>query len=96
MNLRTVKKEIEYLVGSVIDDCDLYISLFDGKESANRAGEIANDAVELYNELIDKVNNPDKSSPAKTREHYRNIRKELDEGVDSLSERLSNIAGSAE
>ena len=62
----------------------------DGEEAA---GKIMNDAIELYNNLIDKVNNPDKSDPKKIKEHYRNIRKELNEGVDALCERLSSIAG---
>ena len=64
MNLRTIKKDIEYLVGNVIDDCNL--------------------------------NNPDKSDPKKIKEHYRNIRKELFEGVDALCEKLSNVAGKNE
>ena len=76
MNLRTIKKDIEYLVGNVIDDCNLYMSLFPNKES--------------------QENNPDKSDPKKIKEHYRNIRKELFEGVDALCEKLSNVAGKNE
>lgn len=96
MNLRTIKKDIEYLVGNVIDDCNLYMSLFPSKESQEAAGKIMDEAIELYNNLIDKVNNPDKSDPKKIKEHYRNIRKELFEGVDALCEKLSNVAGKNE
>ena len=71
MNLRTIKKDIEYLVGNVIDDCNLYMSLFPNKESQEAAGKIMDEAIELYNNLIDKVNNPDKSDPKKIKEHYR-------------------------
>ncbi len=93
MNLRDIKKDIEYLIGSVVDDCNLYMSIFPGKNGEEAAGKIMNDAIELYNNLIDKVNNPDKSDPKKIKEHYRNIRKELNEGVDALCERLSSVAG---
>lgn len=90
MNLRVVKKDIEYLIGSVIDDCSLFMALFPTEENRAVAGKIIDDAVELYNNLRDRVNHPDKTN---IKAHYRAINKDLYEGVDALCERLSSTAG---
>lgn len=94
MNLRDIKKEIEYLVGSVIDDCDLYVSMFPQKRE--EANKIMDEAIDLYNDLLDRANNPDKTSAKTIKEHYRNVHKDLYEGVNSLCEKLSAVAGKPE
>ena len=94
MNLRDIKKEIEYLVGSVIDDCDLYVNMFPQKKE--EANKVMDEAIDLYNDLLDRANNPDKTSAKTIKEHYRNVHKDLYEGVNSLCEKLSAVAGKPE
>ncbi len=63
MNLRDIKKDIEYLVGEFIDE-----------------------AVDLYNDLKDKVS---EKTEGNKKAYYNGIRQELVEGLDKLCEKLS-------
>lgn len=84
MNLRDIKKDIEYVIGEFIDDCSLFVALNPAQDT-DAIAKIIDEAVDLYNELKDKVNNPE----GKARAFYEGIRKELIEKVDELCEKLS-------
>ncbi len=87
MNLRDIKKDIEYLIGEFIDDCTLFLTLNPGK-SSEEVSKIIDEAVEVYNSLKDKINNPAEGSK---RAYYNGIRKEMLEKLDMLSEKLSSV-----
>jgi hypothetical protein len=91
MNLRVIKKDIEYFVGEFIDDCSLFVALNPHKD-AEEISKIINEAVDLYNDLKDKVNNPEGNKKA----YYNGIRKELFEKLDTLCEKLSDTITKAE
>ena len=50
MNLRVIKKDIEYFVGEFIDDCTLFAALNPGKNNDDLA-KVIDEAVDLYNDL---------------------------------------------
>lgn len=86
MNLRDIKKDIEYVIGSFIDDCTIFIESHPGK-AATKVTDLIEEAVDLYNELRDKVT---KSSGAeKPKLCFDSIRKELLEKTDALYDKLS-------
>lgn len=86
MNLRDIKKDIEYVIGSFIDDCTLFLNMNPGK-SADEVTALIDEAVDLYNDLRDKVV---KSAGAeKPKVCFTSIRKELLERVDALYDRLA-------
>ena len=93
MNLRDIKKDIEYFIGEFIDDCSLFVMLNPGKDNEKVSG-IINEAVDLYNDLKDKINNapkPEKKRKEKlTPPYFDGIRKEMLEKLDELSEKLSS------
>ena len=93
-SVRNLKKDIDYLVYEVISDC----FLFQGVHPENRSDELAtiiNDAVDLRNDLIARVNNPDgKDNPKIVRVYYQAVRKDLTSGVDKLFTRLSDLTSS--
>lgn len=100
MNLRDIKKDIEYFIGEFIDDCSLFITLNPGKDS-EEVYKIIDASVDLYNDLKDKIYQAPKAQKAKkeklTRKnrpalapYYNSIRKEMLEKLDELSERLSD------
>ena len=91
MNLRVIKKDIEYFVGEFIDDCSLFVALNPHKD-AEEISKIIDEAVDLYNDLKDKVNNPEGNKKA----YYNGIRKELFEKLDTLCEKLSDTITKAE
>lgn len=85
MNLRVIKKDLEYFVGEFIDDCALYIALNPSKD-VEGVSAIVDEAVDLYNNLRDKVNHaPKKAGKA----YYNGILKEMFDQLDALCEKLS-------
>lgn len=89
MNLRDIKKDIQYVIGAFIDDCTLFLNINPGKNADEIAGLI-DKAVDLYNDLRDKVV---KSAGAeKPKLCYTSIRKELFEKTDALYDELSAAA----
>lgn len=92
MNLRDIKKDIEYFIGEFIDDCSLFIALNPKKANSEVSG-IIDEAVDLYNDLKDKINHPAEGAK---RSYYDNIRKEMLEKLDELSEKLSSVISKEE
>ncbi|MCD8312709.1 MAG: hypothetical protein LUC24_00940 [Bacteroidales bacterium] len=68
MNLRVTKKDIEFFIGEFIDDCTLYVALNPNCDTTG-VDKIINEAVDLYNDLRNKVSTlPEElQSPAKKR-----------------------------
>lgn len=86
MNLRDIKKDIEYVVGSFIDDCTLFLNTHPGKQ-ADDITNLIDKAVDVYNDLREKVV---KSSGAeKPKVCFTSIRKELLEKTDALYDELA-------
>lgn len=84
MNLRDIKKDIEYVVGAFVDDCTIFLDINPGK-NADEVTELIDSAVDLYNDLRDRLGKPD----GPKRAYYDSIRKELLEKVDGLYDSLS-------
>jgi hypothetical protein len=93
MNLRDIKKDIEYVIGAFVDDCALFLTVHPGK-NADGVADLIDGAVDLYNELRDQVNNPEGNKRA----FYDGVRKQLLEKTDALYDKLSEAvkAGLAE
>lgn len=87
MNLRDIKKDIEYVLGAFLDDCALFATINPASDEDALDG-LFDEAVDLYNSLKDKVN--DKTDGSK-KAQFSAIRKELVEKTDALYEKLSDI-----
>lgn len=85
MKLREIKKDIEYVIGAFIDDCSLFSSL-NANADDDALGQLLNKAVDLYNDLRDKVN---ANVEGKNAAYYTAIRKELLEKTNALYDELS-------
>ena len=94
-SVRELKKDIDYLVYEVLSDC----FAFSGMHPDDRTEELSaiiSDAVELRNDLIARVNNPDgKDNPKIVKAYYKSVEKDLLKGVDKLFTRLSSLPSSA-
>ena len=89
MNLRDIKKDIEYVIGAFVDDCTLFLNVNPGR-NAEEIANLIDKAVDLYNDLRDKVV---KSAGAeKPKVCFNSIRKELLESVDALYDELAAAA----
>ena len=87
MNLRDIKKDIEYVIGAFIDDCSLFSSV-NSKADDEALGGLLDEAVNLFNDLKDKVN---MKPEGKKGAYYASIRQELLEKTDELYAKLSDI-----
>jgi hypothetical protein len=91
-SVRELKKDIDFLVFEVISDCFVYSNLHPDNKS-DELTTLISDAVELRNDLIARVNNPDgKDNPKIVKAYYKSVAKDLMLGVDKLFERLSAIS----
>ncbi|MBQ1881835.1 MAG: hypothetical protein II527_02985 [Bacteroidales bacterium] len=89
MNLRDIKKDVEFLVAELVDDCFIYLEL-NGEEKMEKVGEIIGDALDLQDDMIDKINH--RPEEIKADKYYKGVSKELVEGIDALYERLSALS----
>ncbi len=87
-NLRVIKKDIDYLVSEVVSDCWAYLYINPNKKD-EEVINIINDAVQLRNELFQRVNNPNKE---KVKAHYKAINQDLLSGIDTLFQKISDLS----
>ena len=86
MNLRDIKKDIQYVIGAFVDDCTLFLNMNPGK-NADEIADLIDKAVDLYNDLRDKV--VLSAGAEKPKVNFISIRKELLEKTDALYDELS-------
>ena len=86
MNLRDIKKDIEYVLSAFVEDCSI-VAAVNPKANEAQVSEIMEKAIELYNELRDKVVAKDIEGSKKA--YFNALRKEILVKVDALYEELS-------
>lgn len=91
MNLREIKKDIEYVLGAFIEDCSV-VAAVNPKVTEAVAAELIEEAIDLYNELRDKVS-AKPEGPAKP--YYNALRQEILAKTDALYEKLSGAVKEA-
>jgi hypothetical protein len=90
-SVRNLKKDIAFLASEVISDCQLFV-LLHPKQNTDAAYSIIEDAVELYNLMIQRANHPDgKDNPKLVKQHYRTLRTDLLSQTHSLFERIGKL-----
>lgn len=85
MNLRDIKKDIEYVLGAFIEDCSI-VAAVNSKAPVAAIEELMEEAVDLYNELKDKVNAKVEGAP---KAHFAALRKDILVKTNDLYEKLS-------
>ncbi len=89
MNLRVIKKEIEYCIGAFIDDCTIFAALNPGCDT-DGVNALADEAVALYNALRDKVNNlPEELKHKTSPKHQHRDKKEIATEKAELRKKLN-------
>lgn len=85
MNLRDIKKDIDYVFSAFIEDCTV-VAAVNPKASSEEIEGLYEAAVDAYNTLRDKVNAAPKEGK---KAFYTALYKEICENVDALYEKLS-------
>lgn len=90
MNLRDIKKDIEYVLGAFIEDCSVVAAV--RPQTDETVAVLIEEAIELYNELKDKVYAKyDGSAKA----HFAALSKEILQRTDALYTKLSEAVKTA-
>ena len=91
-SVKKLKKDIDNQVFELISDCFNYSELHPEDKSDEVSG-IITEAVNLRNDLIARVNNPDgKDEPKIVKKYYQAITADMISGVDQLFKRLSSVS----
>jgi hypothetical protein len=94
-SVRNLKKDIDYLLYEVISDCLGYSGLHPDINT-EELRKIINDAIDLRNDLIARVNNPEgKDNPKIIKAYYKKVGNDLMAGADKLFTRLSDLSKTA-
>lgn len=86
MNLRDIKKDIEYVLSAFVEDCSVFAAV-NPKASDEKLSELIDEAVAVYNELKDKANA--KKVEGSKKLYFMQLRQELLQKADALYEKLS-------
>lgn len=90
-NRRTIKKGINYLMGDVIEECYSEILNNPDKNEA-KINVIIDEAVDVADDLIARVNQSDKVKGKELKVHFNNIEKDLKEASATLIEKLNKVS----
>ena len=91
-SVRGLKKDIDSLIFEVISDCFVFSGMHPENKS-DKVSIIITDAINLRNDLIARVNNPDgKNNPKILKAYYKKVEKDLISGADKLFKSLSSLS----
>ncbi|MBS9462706.1 hypothetical protein KIM67_09805 [Flagellimonas sp. 389] len=86
-NIRDLKKDINFVLGDIIEAVYLWEAGSDSKES-EEGTVIIDKAIAVFDELMDKVHKKDVEN---NKAHFREIRNELEEKATELVEDLNKL-----
>ncbi len=88
---KDIKRDVNNLCYEVVYECIVFLEHTPSLNQEN-VYQIIYDAIDLRNDLVHKVNNPQtNNSPAARRDYYSGIRNDLYNGTISMIERLNSL-----
>jgi len=86
-SIRDLKKDINFVLGDIIEAVYIWEAGSGNKES-EEGTVIIDEAIEVYDNLMDKIN---KKKVTDNKDHFKTIRTELEEKAVKLIERLNSL-----
>lgn len=86
-NIRELKKDINYVLGDIIEAVYI-VEAANDKQGSKEGSVIIDGAITTFDELISKVNKKDVDN---RKEHLKNVRKELEEKARALVDKLNKL-----
>ena len=88
-SIRDLKKDINFVLGDIIEAVYIW-EAGDGNKESEEGTVIIDKAIDIFDELMDKVNKKDVED---RKAHFRSIRNELEEKATELVDQLNSLAG---
>ena len=85
MNLRVIKKDVNFLIDEFLSDAFISLSFTDDKEKTEKIVGLANDALDLRDETLTRISHPEGDK----RTFYRNLTEGLLSTLDVMYDKLS-------
>lgn len=89
---KNLKKDIDYLIFELIADCYGFIYENPDQDLSGFEGVI-NDAIGLKEDLITRINQFDPNEQGRARPFFKEVRRDLIQGLKSGYEKLEKITG---
>ncbi|MBQ9583235.1 MAG: hypothetical protein IJR25_02790 [Bacteroidales bacterium] len=87
MNLRVIKKDIQFVTNEFLSDCITFSEYSEGKKD-EQVKELINEGLVLAGTAFSKIN----QYPAEgVKAYFRELQKEFYEGFDALYQKLSDL-----
>lgn len=87
-NRRAIKKDIQFIIHDLIDECCAYLILKDGAKE-KEINAIIDNAVALYDDLMHRVNNHSGLSGKEVKKHFNDIYSDLEDKSIELTKALN-------
>lgn len=87
MNLRVIKKDINFLTDEFVSDAFISINFNSDAEKIQQIIDLTNEALDVRDDIICKINHPN----GEKRSYYRNLSQEMLSATDALYDKLSAI-----
>lgn len=87
-SIKNLKKDINYVLSDIIEECYVWQMLQDDAKKADKAEKVIDEAITTFDELIVKVN--DKSVENK-KAHYKAVKLELQTKGESLLAKIEKL-----
>jgi len=89
---KELKKDIDNLVFGFISDSLLFMGMHPDQD-AEKVSALIHEAVNLRNNLIERINNVvNKEDPKAVKIYFQTIKSDLNSGMDELCKRLSSLS----
>ncbi|SNR15270.1 hypothetical protein [Tenacibaculum jejuense] len=86
-SVKNLKKDINYTLGDIIEECYLWELENPGADTATSQG-IIDEAITAFDELLDKVNAKDVENK---RSHFKSISSELEQKAKALVDKVNAL-----
>ncbi|MDX1828343.1 MAG: hypothetical protein R3342_02235 [Lutibacter sp.] len=86
-SIRILKKDINYVLGDIIEECYTW-ELLNPKADTKKSEAIIDEAIAAFDELIDKIN---LKNIENKKEHYRKIEAELEKKANDLITKVNKL-----
>jgi hypothetical protein len=87
-SVKNLKKDINYVLSDIIEECYLWQMLQEDAKKADKAEKIIDEAISTFDELIEKVNTK-KIKDKKA--HFNSISNELENKAKSLLSKIEKL-----
>ena len=87
-NIRDLKKDINYVLGDIIEAVYI-VEAANGKQDSKEGAKIIDSAIEVFDDLIAKVNQRNVDN---RKAHLKKVREELEKKATGLVENLNKLS----